>query len=71
MKAEKVKFELVGDFLIKLKRKFRREDNKLVKVVELKQVKKKGKMIEKFIQEFKQVARDSKYERQGLIEEFK
>ena len=30
-----------------------------------------GKMIEKFVQEFKRAARESKYESRPLVEEFK
>ena len=48
-----MKFELASNFLAKLKRKFRGEDNKLAKVAELKRVEQKSKTMEEFVQEFK------------------
>ena len=38
LKLEKVKFGLVEEFLLELKKKFSREDKKLVKVPELKKI---------------------------------
>jgi len=42
-----------------------------VKVVELKKIKQGGRMMEEFVQDFKRVARGSRYEGCPLIEEFK
>jgi len=61
----------VEKFLVDMKRRFRREDDETIKVVELKEVKQGCKTIEKFIQEFRKAIRDSSYEERPLVEEFK
>ena len=43
----------------------------MVKVAELKRLEQRERKIEEFIQEFKRVARGSRYEERPLIEEFK
>jgi len=42
-----------------------------VKVVELRKLEQGGRMMEEFVQEFKRVARGSRYEGRRLVEEFK
>ena len=42
-----------------------------MKLVKLKKVKQGSKIIKKFVEKFKKVARDSSFERRPLIEEFK
>lgn len=49
--------------MAELKREFGGGDNKSVKVVELKRVEQEDKIIEEFIQNFKQITRDSRYKR--------
>ena len=44
---------------------------KAVKVVELKRLEQKNKMMEKYVQKLRKVARGSEYEKRLLIEEFK
>jgi len=66
-----VEFELTGEFLLTLKKKFREEDKKSVKMAELRRIKQAGKTMEKLMQEFQRVARDSGYKGRMLIEEFK
>jgi len=61
----------VGEFLSDLKEEFRGEDDKTIKVAELKKVKQGSRMMKEFVQKFKRVARDSKYEERSLVEEFK
>ena len=56
---------------MKLKKEFGGEDEKSVKVAELKRIEQKGKIMEKFVQEFQKAARSNEYERRALIEEFK
>ena len=63
-----LEFELAEEFLVELKRVFSGEDNKLAKVVELKQ---ESWLMEEFVQKFKGKYRSSSYEDQALIEEFK
>jgi len=57
--------------LVDLKEEFGRGNNGTIKIVELKKVKQKSKMIEKFVQESRRAVRNSRYERRPLIEEFK
>jgi len=49
--------------LVELKREFGEGNNGLVKVTKLKKVEQESRMIEEFIQEFRRIARESKYER--------
>ena len=62
---------IVEEFLIDLKKEFSSRDNKTMKVMELKKVEQENRMMEKFVQVFRRVARESEYERRLLIEEFK
>ena len=66
-----IKFETAGEFLVKIKREFGGRDEKLVKVVELKKIKQRGRTMEEFVQDFKRTARGSGYKECPLIEEFK
>ena len=61
----------VGEFLLDLKEEFREENNKTVKIAELKKIKQEGKTIEKFVQEFRRAARKSRYKRRLLVKKFK
>ena len=54
-----------------LKEKFREEDNKTIKVAELKKVEQESKTMEEFVQEFRRIIRNSRYEKRSLIKEFK
>ncbi len=66
-----LEYEIAGKFLVDIKKEFRKGDKEIVKVVELKWLKQKGRMIEEFIQEFKKVARESRYEEKPLVKKFK
>jgi len=66
-----LEYESVGKFLTAIKKEFREEEKELVKVAELKKLEQGGRIIEEFVQEFKRVARGSRYEERPLIEEFK
>lgn len=66
-----LEFMIVEEFLIDLKKEFSSRDNKTMKVMELKKVEQENRMMEKFVQMFRRVARESEYERRLLIEEFK
>ena len=61
----------MGEFLAEIRKEFRREDEKLVKVAELKRLEQRGKMMEEFVQKFRKAARESGYEERLLVEEFK
>ena len=66
-----LEYELVGEFLAAIKKEFGEGEEKSVKVAELKKLEQGEKMMEKFVQEFRKVARGSRYEGRPLVEEFK
>ena len=68
---EEVEYESVEEFLISLRKEFGGGEEELVKAAELRKLEQGGRMIEKFVQEFKQAARGSGYKRRPLVEEFK
>ena len=61
----------VGEFLADLKKEFGREDDKTIKVVELKKVKQENKIIEEFVQKFRRAVRGSSYKKKLLVKQFK
>ena len=69
--AGEIKYEIVEEFLMSLKKKFRREEEESVKVAELRKLEQRKKMMEQFVQEFKRTARESGYEGRPLVKEFK
>jgi len=71
LKGELLEYETVGQFLADLKKEFGKGDERTVKVVELKRLEQEGRIIEKFVQKFRRVARDNRYEERLLVEEFK
>ena len=71
LKSEEIEFELVGKFLLELKKKFGEEDKKSVKVAKLKNVEQKGRIMKEFVQEFRRRAKKSEYEGRASVEEFK
>ena len=71
LEAGELDYAMAGEFLAEIKREFREENKETVKVAELRRMKQRGKTMEEFVQEFKRAARESKYKRHPLIEEFK
>jgi len=71
LETEEIEFESAEEFLAEIRREFGEGDEESVKVAELKKIEQGGRMIEKFVQDFKRVARGSGYEGCPLIEEFK
>ena len=71
IKAGEVEYESVEEFLTILKKEFGGEEEKSVKVAELRKIEQGGRIMEEFVQEFKRAARESGYEERPLIEEFK
>ena len=57
--------------MTEIRKEFGGEDEKSVKIVELKKIKQEERIMEEFVQDFKRTARGSSYERHLLIEEFK
>ena len=71
LEVEEIEYEIVENFLISLKKKFSVGKEESVKAAELRKLKQGGRIIEEFVQEFKRVARGSRYEKRPLVEEFK
>jgi len=71
LEIRELEFELVGEFLAEIKKEFGGGDKELVKVAELKKIEQGTKTMEEFVQEFKRIARGSRYEERSLIKEFK
>ena len=71
LEAREVEYETVEEFLTSLRTEFGGGEEKSVKAAELRKLEQRGRTMEEFIQEFKQVARRSGYEGRLLIEEFK
>ena len=66
-----LKYEIVGEFLADIKKEFGGRDKKTVKVTKLKRLEQEERTIEKFVQEFRRVARGSRYKERPLVKEFK
>jgi len=71
LEVGKLEFETVGEFLAEIKKEFGEEEEKLVKTAKLRKLEQREKTIEEFVQEFKRVARGSRYEGRPLVKEFK
>ena len=71
LESRSLSYTTVGEFLSDLRENFRKGDDEMIKVVELKNVKQESRMMEKFVQEFRRVARGSGYKERPLVEEFK
>ena len=71
LESENLEYEMEKEFLADLRKEFGREDEKVVKVAELKMLEQESKTIEEFIQEFRRAAKRSSYEGRPLVEEFK
>jgi len=71
LEAGEVEYENVEKFLTSLKREFGEEEEEAVKAVELRKLEQGGRTMEEFVQEFKRVARGSRYKGRPLVEEFK
>ena len=59
------------EFLADLQQKFGGENKEIVKVVELKRWRQRGRIMEEFVQEFRRAVRGSRYKGKLLVEEFK
>ena len=71
LESEEVEYESAEEFLSSLKREFGGEEEESVKAAQLRKIEQGGRMMEEFMQEFKRVARGSRYEGRPLIKEFK
>ena len=71
LESGEVEYESAEEFLSSLKREFGGEEEESVKAAELRKIEQEERMTEEFMQEFKRVARGSRYEGRPLIKEFK
>ena len=71
LKTGVLEYETVEEFLTDLKKEFGEGEEKTVKVAELRRLEQGEKIIEEFVQEFRRVARGSRYKRKPLIDKFK
>jgi len=71
LKTEILEYIMIGEFLTDLKKEFGRGDDEMIRVMELKKVEQGSKTMENFVQEFRRVARDSRYKGRSLVENFK
>jgi len=71
LETGKVEYESVEEFLTSLRKEFGGGEEESVKAAELRKLEQGGKLMEEFVQEFKRVARGSRYEGRPLMEEFK
>ena len=71
LESGEVEYESVEEFLMNLRKEFGGGEEESVKAAELRKLEQGGRTMEEFVQEFKRVARGSRYERRPLVEEFK
>jgi len=66
-----VEFRLAKEFLLELRKKFRKGDEESIKVTELKRIEQGGRIMKEFVQEFQRAARSNRYKGRELVEKFK
>ena len=71
LKEGSLEYEMIGKFLVDLKKEFGSRNDETIKVVELKKIEQRNRTIKKFVQEFRKVVRENSYEGRLLIKEFK
>ena len=71
LEGDLLEYEIVGEFLVDIRKEFGGGDKKKVKAVELKRLEQKGRIMKDFVQEFRRIARGNEYERRPLVKEFK
>ena len=71
LEVGEMEYETVKEFLIALKKEFSGEEEKLVKVAELRKLEQEERTMEEFVQEFKRAAKGSGYKGRLLIKVFK
>ena len=71
LKAGLLEYETAGEFLAEIRKEFGEGNEESVKVAELRRLEQRGKTMEEFVQEFRRVARESRYKGRPLVKEFK
>ena len=71
LESGEIEYETTEEVLTSLKKEFGGGEEESVKAAELRRMEQGGKTMQEFMQEFKRIARGSRYEGRPLIEEFK
>ena len=71
LESGEIEYETAEEFLTSLKKEFGGGEEESVKAAELRRMEQGGKTMQEYMQEFKRIARGSRYEGRPLIEEFK
>ena len=71
LESRSLSYITIQKFLLDLKEEFSSGDDKMMKVTELKKIEHGSKTMEEFVQEFRRVARESRYKKRLLVEKFK
>ena len=71
LERELLEYENIGEFLANIRKEFGERDEESVKVARLRRLKQGRKTMKEFMQEFRRAARESRYEKRPLVEEFK
>ena len=71
LESGSLSYATVREFLSDLKKEFDREYDKIIKIAELKKIEQGNKTMEEFVQEFRRVAKSSRYKGRLLVKEFK
>ena len=71
LEAEEIEYKIAEKFLMSLRKEFGEGEEKSVKAAELRKLEQGERTMEEFVQEFKRMARGSRYEERLLMEEFK
>ena len=66
-----LEYKNIGEFLANIRKEFGERDEESVKVARLRRLKQGRKTVKEFMQEFRRAARESRYEKRPLVEEFK
>ena len=66
-----MKYKIAVEFLADLRKEIGKREEEIVKAVKLRRLEQDRKIMEEFIQEFRKVARESKYKERPLTEKFK
>ena len=66
-----LEYKNIREFLANIRKEFGERDEESVKVARLRRLKQGRKTVKEFMQEFRRAARESRYEKRPLVEEFK
>ena len=71
LESGNLEYEIAEEFLVDLKKEFRRGDEETVKVAESRKLEQGERIIKQFVQELRKATRESGYKGRPLVEEFK